>query len=70
VSIYLKIGGGREMKVGDLVKDTRHSPGYIPRPGIIVSIIDGLTNMCWVQFPNGLRLWVPMEAVELISESR
>ena len=59
------------MKVGDLVIDTRHSPGYVPRPGVIVSIVDGAGAVAWVQFPGGMmqRIWVPAEALEVISES-
>ena len=56
------------MKVGDLVIDTRHSLGYVPRPGVIVSITG---SIAWVQFPGGMmqRIWVPVEALEVISES-
>ncbi len=60
------------MKVGALVEDTRHSPGYVPRPGVIVSIVGGAGAIAWVQFPGDMmqRIWVPMEALEVISESR
>jgi hypothetical protein len=56
------------VKVGDLVVDIRHSPEYVPRPGVIVSITG---SIAWVQFPGGMmqRIWVPVEALEVISES-
>ena len=63
------------MKVGDLVNDTRHSPEYTPRPGLILSIIKRVasihpTDLCWVKYPGILPVWAPMEALEVISESR
>jgi len=58
------------VKVGDLVKDTRHSPGYIPRLGLVLSIIGGAGSVCRVQYPGGYSIWAPLEALEIISESR
>ena len=58
------------MKVGDLVKDTRHSPGYIPRLGLILSIVGGAGSVCRVQYPGSISIWAPLEALEIISESR
>jgi hypothetical protein len=58
------------VKVGDLVKDTRHSPGYIPRLGLVLSIVGGAASVCRVKYPGSMPVWAPIEALEVISESR
>ena len=64
------------MKVGDMVKDTRHSPEYTPRLGLVLSIVgeagsgDCAGSVCWVQYPGSMPIWVPIEALETISEGR
>jgi hypothetical protein len=59
------------MKVGDLVKDTRHSPGYTPRLGLVVAITGLMTGaVARVKYPGSLPMWAPIEALEVISEHR
>ena len=58
------------MKVGNLVKDTRHSPEYTPRLGLVLSFVGGAGSVCRVQYPGGYSIWAPVEALEVISESR
>jgi hypothetical protein len=64
------------VKVGDMAKDTRHSPEYTPRLGLVLSIVgdadcgDYVGSVCWVQYPGSMPIWVPIETLETISESR
>ena len=62
------------MKVGDLVNDTRHEPHYIPRLGFVVAIVEATqkqsTTVCRVKYPGSMPVWAPLEALEVISESR
>ena len=61
------------MKVGDLVNDTRHSPEYAPRVGVVMVIVEANnipTDLCWVKYPGSMPVWTPMEALEVISEHR
>ena len=62
------------MKVGDLVIDTRHSPGYTPRLGLVMAIVEATQSqsktVCRVKYPSSMPLWAPMEALEIVSESR
>mgnify|MGYP001196229492 CR=1 FL=1 len=59
------------MKVGDLVNDTRHSPEYTPRLGLVLSVVGVLTGtVARVKYPGSMPVWAPVEALEVISESR
>ena len=59
------------MQVGDLVKDTRHSPEYTPRPGLVVAITELMTGaVARVKYPGSMPVWAPIEALEVISASR
>jgi len=62
------------MRVGDLVIDTRHSPGYTPRLGLVVAVV-GLPaaqgqskSVCRVRYPGSMPMWAPIEALEVVSE--
>ncbi len=59
------------MKVGDMVKDVRHSPEYTPRLGLVMAITGVITGtVARVKYPGSMPVWTPIEALEVISESR
>jgi len=59
------------VKVGDLVNDTRHSPEYTPRLGLVVAITGLMTGaVARVKYPGSMPVWAPIEALEVISEGR
>mgnify|MGYP006408787025 CR=1 FL=1 len=59
------------MKIGDLVKDTRHSPEYTPRLGLVVAITELMTGaVARVKYPGSMPVWAPIEALEVISANR
>ncbi len=59
------------VKVGDLVNDTRRSPEYTPRPGLVMAITGVITGtVARVKYPGSMPVWAPIEALEVISESR
>jgi hypothetical protein len=59
------------VQVGNLVKDTRHSPEYTPRPGLVLSVVGVITGtVARVKYPGSMPVWAPIEALEVISESR
>ena len=59
------------MKVGDLVNDTRHHPEYTPRIGLVMAITGVITGtVARVKYPGSMPVWAPIEALEVISESR
>ena len=59
------------MKVGDMVKDVRHSPEYTPRLGLVMAITGVITRtVARVKYPGSMPVWVSIEALEVVSERR
>ena len=56
------------MKVGDLVLDTRTNNWKGQAPGIVVSVVN---DTAWVYYrAHSIKLWAPIEYLEVISEGR
>tara|TARA_Y100000590_G_C15498780_1_gene930722 strand:+ start:59 stop:223 length:165 start_codon:yes stop_codon:yes gene_type:complete len=54
-----------------MVKDVRHSPEYTPRLGLVMAITGVITGtVARVKYPGSMPVWAPIEALEVISESR
>jgi len=52
------------MKIGNLVRDTR---GNYSKVGVVVGIVN---DYSWVEFPNIGKLWIAVQFLEVVSESK